>query len=103
MGSGSGSGNPYALAAICGVCAPFFLYARVNLPGPITTVFFITTNLVRFMSTAAHAALRNSHASFLKVFGYSSLDRNIPLPGNPGSGFSVAWVRLMRNVLYVRH
>jgi hypothetical protein len=51
IASGSGSGNPYSLAVVCGICYPFFFYVRIYWPGPfmINMVFFFTVNLVRLM------------------------------------------------------
>ncbi|KAJ7581095.1 hypothetical protein C8J56DRAFT_256925 [Mycena floridula] len=69
-------GNPYGFAAVCGVCLPFFLFARLYWPGPpmISIIFFVTA---------------------LLVLGYSYQDRIIDLPGNPGSGFTLAWRRFV--------
>ncbi len=41
-------GSPYGLAAVCGVCFPFFFYARLYWPiSPmINLILFVTTILV---------------------------------------------------------
>ncbi|KXN81239.1 hypothetical protein AN958_05700 [Leucoagaricus sp. SymC.cos] len=69
-------GNPYGLAAVLGVCLPFFYYVRLYWPGPPMTniVFFVTSIL---------------------VVGYSYQGEHIVTPGNPGAGFSVAWKRFV--------
>ena len=48
ISSGSGTGNAYALAAICAICFPFFYFARIYYPGPPINVvfFFLTSQLV---------------------------------------------------------
>lgn len=48
ISAGSGRGNGYGLAAVCGVCFPFFYYARLYWPGPPMTniIFFVTAALV---------------------------------------------------------
>ncbi|KAI0653782.1 hypothetical protein C8Q70DRAFT_927041 [Cubamyces menziesii] len=48
ISTGSGNGNPYGLAAVVGVCAPFFFYGRLYWPVPPMTniIFFVTAALV---------------------------------------------------------
>ncbi|KAI8969682.1 hypothetical protein BD414DRAFT_256336 [Trametes punicea] len=48
ISTGSGHGNPYGLAAVVGVCAPFFFFWRLYWPIPPMTniIFFVTTALV---------------------------------------------------------
>ncbi|KAI0353282.1 hypothetical protein OH77DRAFT_1407363 [Trametes cingulata] len=48
ISTGSGHGNAYGLAAVIGVCAPFFFYWRLYWPVPPMTniIFFVTTALV---------------------------------------------------------
>ena len=48
ISTGSGHGNPYGLAAVVGVCAPFFFYGRLYWPVPPMTniIFFVTAALV---------------------------------------------------------
>ncbi|KII83920.1 hypothetical protein PLICRDRAFT_179954 [Plicaturopsis crispa FD-325 SS-3] len=76
ISTGNGRGSPYGIAAVYGVCFPFFFYARLYWPGPPMTnlVFFVTSIL---------------------VVGYSYQDQHIFLPSSPGSGFSVAWRRFV--------
>ncbi|KAF8149165.1 hypothetical protein B0H34DRAFT_735166 [Crassisporium funariophilum] len=73
---GNGRGNAYGLAAVCGVCFPFFYFARLYAPIPPMTniVFFVTACL---------------------VIGYSYQDVNIVVPGSPGFGWDVAWRRFV--------
>ncbi|TRM68618.1 hypothetical protein BD626DRAFT_119094 [Schizophyllum amplum] len=70
------SGNPYGLAAVCGVCFPFFFYARLHWPGPpiSSAIFFVTAMLVMAYS------YRNTWSS---------------LPGSPGFGIDIAWRRFV--------
>lgn len=46
---GNGRGNAFGLAAVLGVCFPFFFYARLYWTGPpmSNTLFFVTSVLVR--------------------------------------------------------
>ncbi|KAI0638721.1 hypothetical protein C8Q77DRAFT_1044286 [Trametes polyzona] len=48
ISTGSGQGNPYGLAAVIGVCAPFFFFWRLYWPVPPMTniILFVTTALV---------------------------------------------------------
>ncbi|KAI0820568.1 hypothetical protein BC628DRAFT_1330069 [Trametes gibbosa] len=48
ISTGSGEGNPYGLAAVIGVCAPFFFFWRLYWPVPPMTniILFVTTALV---------------------------------------------------------
>ncbi|KAL1937670.1 hypothetical protein VTO73DRAFT_12945 [Trametes versicolor] len=48
ISTGSGNGNPYGLAAVIGVCAPFFFFWRLYWPVPPMTniILFVTTGLV---------------------------------------------------------
>ncbi len=48
ISTGSGQGNPYGLAAVIGVCAPFFFFWRLYWPVPPMTniILFVTTGLV---------------------------------------------------------
>lgn len=45
ISTGSGEGNPYGLAVVCGVAFPFFFYARLYWPGPP-----VSNLIVRFSS-----------------------------------------------------
>ncbi|EPQ61261.1 hypothetical protein GLOTRDRAFT_54150 [Gloeophyllum trabeum ATCC 11539] len=76
IASGSGHGNYYGFAAVCGVCFPFFFFARLYWPGPPMTniIFFVTIVL---------------------VLGYSWQDTHYPQPSSPGEGFGVAWRRFV--------
>ncbi|KAF5346488.1 hypothetical protein D9756_010113 [Leucocoprinus leucothites] len=73
---GNATDSPYGLAAVLGVCFPFFYFARLYWPGPPMTniVFFVTAVL---------------------VVGYSHQDLHLIAPGSPGAGFSVAWRRFL--------
>ncbi|KAF8901456.1 hypothetical protein CPB84DRAFT_1815176 [Gymnopilus junonius] len=62
---GSGSGNPFGLAAVAAVCFPFFFYGRLYWPIPPLRV------------------------------GYSYQDTHLGSPGNPGHGWSIAWKRFV--------
>ena len=48
MSTGLGRGNPYGLAAVCGVFFPFMMFGRLYWPGPpmANVLFFITAVLV---------------------------------------------------------
>ncbi|KAI0917777.1 hypothetical protein AcV7_007101 [Taiwanofungus camphoratus] len=48
ISAGNGTGNPYGLAAACGVVFPFFYFGRLYWPGPPMTnvIFFVTAALV---------------------------------------------------------
>ena len=89
-------GNPYGLGAVLGVCFPFFYFARLYWPVPpmINIVLWVTVVLV-----SNDRWIRSVRWSWLttrwKVVGYSYLDLHIIVPGNPGSGFSVAWRRFL--------
>ncbi|PBK88893.1 hypothetical protein ARMGADRAFT_996733 [Armillaria gallica] len=76
ISTGDGHGNAYGLAAVLGVCFPFFFYARLYWPVPPMTniIFFVTTML---------------------VVGYSYQDTVLILPANPGYGIDVAWRRFV--------
>ncbi|XP_006457385.1 hypothetical protein AGABI2DRAFT_212754 [Agaricus bisporus var. bisporus H97] len=73
---GNAVASPYGLAAVFGVCFPFFYYGRLYWPGPPMTnaIFFVTIVL---------------------VVGYSYQDVYIVRPGSPGSGFETAWRRFV--------
>ncbi|TFK48067.1 hypothetical protein OE88DRAFT_1635639 [Heliocybe sulcata] len=76
ISTGAGHGNYYGFAAVCGVCFPFFFFARLYWPGPPMTniIFFVTIVL---------------------VLGYSWQDTHFPQPSSPGEGFGVAWRRFV--------
>ncbi|KZT24411.1 hypothetical protein NEOLEDRAFT_1207860 [Neolentinus lepideus HHB14362 ss-1] len=76
ISTGSGHGNYYGFAAVCGVCFPFFFFVRLYWPGPPMTViiFFVTIVL---------------------VLGYSWQDTHYPQPSSPGEGYDVAWRRFV--------
>jgi hypothetical protein len=40
IGSGSGRGNPYGLAAIAAVTFPLAMFFRIYFPGPVLTAVF---------------------------------------------------------------
>ncbi|KAF2145862.1 uncharacterized protein K452DRAFT_349248 [Aplosporella prunicola CBS 121167] len=75
IGAGSGSGNPYGLAAILAPVIVCLMWARLwgspfILPGSMVMA-----------------------STFLLVVGYSWDDTHIPSYGNPGIGYSVFWHR----------
>lgn len=76
ISAGNGHGNPYGLAAVFGVCFPFFFFARLYWPGPPMT------NLIFFVTAAL-------------VVGYSYQDTHLTIPSSPGTGFSVFWRRFV--------
>lgn len=49
ISTGTGNGNPYGLAAVIAVSAPFLFYGRLYWPVPPMTniIFFVTVALVR--------------------------------------------------------
>ncbi|KAG6818619.1 hypothetical protein H0H93_003420 [Arthromyces matolae] len=71
---GSGRGNAYGLAAVCAVCFPMLFFARLYWPGPPMTIIVLCVTCIL-------------------VIGYSYQDTVQILPGNPGYGFTVAWVK----------
>ncbi|RLL93009.1 hypothetical protein CFD26_101212 [Aspergillus turcosus] len=77
IGSGSGPGNPYGLAAISAPVIVVFMWGRL------------------FLSPALLQATVMSAATFFLVIGYSFADTQIPQYGNPGVGYSVFWRRLV--------
>ncbi|RHZ68945.1 hypothetical protein CDV55_100099 [Aspergillus turcosus] len=77
IGSGSGPGNPYGLAAISAPVIVVFMWGRL------------------FLSPALLQATVMSAATFFLVIGYSLADTQIPQYGNPGVGYSVFWRRLV--------
>ncbi|KAI9062294.1 hypothetical protein FKP32DRAFT_1677443 [Trametes sanguinea] len=67
ISTGSGNGNPYGLAAVIGVCAPFFFFGRLYWPIPPMTniIFFVTAALVLGFSW------QNTHTSLpFKFMGW---------------------------------
>ncbi|KAF8811417.1 hypothetical protein BYT27DRAFT_7336184 [Phlegmacium glaucopus] len=76
VSAGSTKGNPFGLAAVCGVCFPFFFFARLYAPIPPATniVYFVTACL---------------------VIGYSYQDGRFLLPNSPGFGWTIAWRRFV--------
>lgn len=48
VGSGSGRGNPYGLAAVAAVAFPIAMFFRIHFPGPVLTAVFapVTFGLV---------------------------------------------------------
>ena len=48
MGSGTGRGNPYGLAAVAAVTFPIAMFFRIHFPGPVLTAVFapVTFGLV---------------------------------------------------------
>lgn len=76
ISTGSGSGNPYGLVALCFVCFPFFFFVRLYWPvQPMTSILiFVTAGL---------------------VIGYSYQDTHLITPSSPGLGIDVAWRRFV--------
>ncbi|EPQ51266.1 hypothetical protein GLOTRDRAFT_66016 [Gloeophyllum trabeum ATCC 11539] len=75
IGSGSGNGNPYGIAASMGV----FL---------VPTVF-----LRLFAPPATLSGVVTGTVTVALIVGYSWIDGHLPLYGNPGVGWSIAWRR----------
>ncbi|EKM60249.1 uncharacterized protein PHACADRAFT_246113 [Phanerochaete carnosa HHB-10118-sp] len=75
ISTGRGHGNIYGLAAVTGVCFPFFFFGRLYWPGPpmFNLIFFITTFL---------------------VIGFSWQDTHFPA-GFIYYGINVAWRRFV--------
>lgn len=81
IGSGSGPGNPYGLAAITPVMITILVYLRIFLP----MAFTIATIL--------------SGATFSLVIGYSYDEHHITQYGLPGVGADAFWKRLVAVLL----
>ncbi|OJJ48234.1 hypothetical protein ASPZODRAFT_62480 [Penicilliopsis zonata CBS 506.65] len=77
IGSGSGPGNPYGLAAISAVMIAIMMWSRV------------------FSNFALMAANIIGAATFLLIVGYSEDDTHIPAPGNAGIGYNLFWRRIV--------
>ncbi|KAI0683238.1 hypothetical protein BC835DRAFT_1423494 [Cytidiella melzeri] len=75
IGSGSGGGNPYGLAAIVGVVLIPVIFFRLFTPPT-----YLPGVLLAF-------------ATWVLIVGYSWLDNHIPVFGNPGTGWGIAWRR----------
>ncbi|THH28781.1 hypothetical protein EUX98_g5402 [Antrodiella citrinella] len=75
ISTGTGTGNPYGLAAVVGVASPFLVFARLYWPGPPMTnvVFFVTITL---------------------IIGYSWQNTHIPIGFNYW-GWPLAWRRFI--------
>lgn len=81
IGSGSGPGNPYGLAAITPVMITMIVYLRVFLP----MTFTIATVL--------------SGATFSLIIGYSYDEHHITQYGLPGVGATAFWKRVVAVLL----
>ena len=82
ISSGSGTGNAYALAAICAICFPFFYFARIYYPGPpINVVFFFLTSQL--------------------VIGYSWQDTHLPSITEAGIPFLICLSLIMFDFFYL--
>ncbi|RAL09361.1 uncharacterized protein BO97DRAFT_374770 [Aspergillus homomorphus CBS 101889] len=77
IGSGTGPGSPYGLAAIMAIMLVIFLWTRLYLP----------PNLLQGSIMGG--------ATFLLVVAYSYDDTHVPTYGNPGVGYTVFWRRLL--------
>ena len=86
-------GNAFGLAAVCGVCFPFFFFARLYAPIPPMTngLYFVTVCLVSQLVLGRF--LSNYKNNVEQVIGYSYQDVHFSLPGSPGFGWTIAWVR----------
>ncbi|KAJ2968766.1 hypothetical protein NUW54_g13121 [Trametes sanguinea] len=73
ISTGSGNGNPYGLAAVIGVCAPFFFFGRLYWPIPPMTniIFFVTAALVRDLGSGFLMAEYAYHAA-IQVHGVAA-------------------------------
>ncbi|KAJ2933854.1 hypothetical protein H1R20_g3236, partial [Candolleomyces eurysporus] len=76
ISAGSGRGSPYSLAAVCGVCFPFFFMVRLYCPIPPMT------NIVAFVTA-------------ILVLGYSYQSTHQFVPAPQGVGWDVAWRRFV--------
>lgn len=76
-GAGSGSGNPYGLAAVMAPAIVCLMWGRL------------------FASPAILQGVILSAATVFLVVGYSWDDTHIPSYGNPGVGYSVFWRRTL--------
>ncbi|KZT25917.1 hypothetical protein NEOLEDRAFT_1132953 [Neolentinus lepideus HHB14362 ss-1] len=75
IGSGHGKGNPYGIAASFGV-------------------FMIPTMFIRlFAPPALLSGVVTSAVTIPLIVGYSWIDGHLPVLGNPGVGWSIAWKR----------
>ncbi|KAJ2912099.1 hypothetical protein MD484_g8319, partial [Candolleomyces efflorescens] len=76
ISAGNGRASPYGLAAVCGVCFPFFFMVRLYCPIPPMT------NIVAFVTA-------------ILVLGYSYQATHGFVPGSQGVGWDVAWRRFV--------
>lgn len=72
---GSENGNAFGLAAVCGVCFPFFFFARLYAPiSPVTNaVYFATICLVCELIPFLQVIMMFS--------GFAIIDYRILIPG----------------------
>jgi hypothetical protein len=82
IGSGSGPGNPYGLAAVGAVTFPFAMFFRIHFPGAVLTAVFVPV-------------------TFALVLGYSYLNGTLGAATDVTWGWSVAWRRFLSVVIGV--
>ncbi|KAA1472661.1 hypothetical protein DENSPDRAFT_872334 [Dentipellis sp. KUC8613] len=75
IGSGSGNGNPYGLAASFGVFSIPLVFIRLYAPPQYLQGIVLGT------------------ATVALILGYSWIDGHLPVISNPGTGWHVAWRR----------
>ena len=76
IGSGSSSGNPYGIAAICAVTFPAVMFFRIHFPGQLLTAVMTSV-------------------TFALVIGYSYLNGSLTQLTDVSWGWSVAWRRFV--------
>ena len=77
IGSGSGSGNPYGLAAILAVMVFILVWWRLFLPPAFVMAAILTC------------------ATFVLVIGFSYDQQHVQEYGGPGEGYTAFWKRLV--------
>ncbi|EIW75394.1 hypothetical protein CONPUDRAFT_169272 [Coniophora puteana RWD-64-598 SS2] len=75
IGAGRGIGNPYGIAASCAVFLAPLMWLRMFAPP-------------KYLS-----GVLTGCATFSLIIGYSWIDGHLPMYGNPGIGWSIAWRR----------
>ncbi|EJD03603.1 uncharacterized protein FOMMEDRAFT_133035 [Fomitiporia mediterranea MF3/22] len=77
IGNGNGNGNPYGVAAAYGVLVIPAMFVRINAPPALLQP------VIMFNATLA------------LIVGYSWIDANLNVVGNPGIGWPIAWKRFV--------
>ena len=94
VGDAHGSGNRFGVAAAYGVFVLPVIFCRIFVP-PTGTVPYIMFNVSDTMNSVLIAILifYSRQSTLALVVGYSWLDGHLPMIGNPGKGWNVAWKR----------